>query len=265
MLHDIPTTSAVKEPPSLLRLEPTVENSMNTRERIVIYGALIVLAGLNLAVLCGQGGSRALADDTGDQLGPAGTLALTEDDKQLVLRSSGERLAWSDNEHARAYSIGFVHVGRAVGPLLEAEQYEEELVRLRDELRGRDQEMTERITAFLEENRELQPDDPKAAEVQRAYQTMMQELERVRMEGAQRLDKLRAEQVERAYRDFVAAVEVVAQRRKIDIVYRFVPTANEFQAQTLSTAYIGIRARVAVKYPEALDITDAVLEELAVE
>jgi len=240
---------------------------MNNRERIVIYGALALLALTNLAALCGQNGSLAAADPVtaGDQLGPAETLTLVEDEKQLVLRNRGDRLAWSDSDHARAYSIAFVHVGRAVGPLMEAQEYEEELVRLREELQSRDQEMTERIAAFLEENREVEPDDPRAPEIQRAYQMMLQQLERVRMEGAQRLDQLRAGHVEQAYRDLVAAVEVVAQRRQIDIVLRFVPTANDFQAQGLAAAYTSVRARVALKYPEALDITDAVLEELALE
>jgi Skp family chaperone for outer membrane proteins len=222
---------------------------MNTRERIVIYAAMILLA----------------ADGAGDGLGPAETLTLVEGEQQLVLRNRGERLAWSDSDHARAFSLGFVHVGRAVGPLLEAEQYQEELTRLAEELQERDTEMTERIAAFLQENRELQPEDPGAADLQRAYQGMLQELERVRREGAQRMERLQAEHVERAYRDFVAAVEVVAQRRQIDIVLRFIPTANEFQVQGLAAAYTAVRSRLAVKYPEALDITDEVLEELAVE
>ncbi len=240
---------------------------MNNRERIVIYGALILLALTSLAAFCGQAGAWAAADPVtaGDQLGPAETLTLVEDDKQLVLRSRGQRLAWSDSDHARAYSIAFVHVGRAVGPLLEAEEYKEELVRLQEELQSQDQEMTERIADFLEENGQVEPDDPQLAQIQRTYQLMLQGLERVRREGAQRLDQLRARYLERAYRDFVAAVEVVAQRRQIDIVLRFVPTANEFQAQSLAAAYTGVRARIALKYPEALDITDAVLEELALE
>jgi Skp family chaperone for outer membrane proteins len=182
-----------------------------------------------------------------------------------VVRSRGDRLAWSDSDHARAHSIAFVHVGRAVGPLMEAQEYEEELTRVREELQSLDQEMTERIAGFLEENRELEPDDPRVPEIQRAYQMMVQQLERQRMEGAQRLDQLRAGHVEKAYRDFVAAVEVVAQRRQIDIVFRFVPTENDFQAQGLAAAYTSVRARIALKYPEALDITDAVLEELALE
>jgi Skp family chaperone for outer membrane proteins len=238
---------------------------MNTRERIVIYGALGALALLNLTALFGRAGTVALADGPEAGLGPTESLTLVEGDKRLVLRSRGERLAWSDSAHDRLYSIGFVHVGRAVGPLLQAEAYQDELTRLTDELQKTDNEMTARITAFLEENRDLRPDDPRAAEIQQAYQGMMQELERVRMEGTQKVAALQAEQAERAYRDFVAAVEVVAERHGIDLVLRFIPTADEFNAANPPAAYTAIRARLAVTYPDGLDITDEVLEELALQ
>jgi Skp family chaperone for outer membrane proteins len=239
---------------------------MKNRERIVIYGALALLATTNLAALYGQGGSRAVAGGaaSGDQLGPAGSLTLVDDEQELVLRNASGRLAWSDSEHARAFSVGFVHVGRAVSPLLQAEEYVEEMARLQEEIRKTDEEITQRIGALLEESRDMSPDDPQAPEVQRAYQEMLQELERWRRQGSQRLGLLAAEQIERAYRDFVAAVEVVAERRGIDIVYRFIPTDREFQAANPPTAYIAIRARIAVTYPEGIDITDEVLEELAV-
>jgi Skp family chaperone for outer membrane proteins len=259
-------SSAVKrETPRCGHEFPAVGDFMDTRERIVIYGALAALAALNLAALFGQGGASALADGASDALGPAEALTLVDGDKQLVLRNRGERLAWSDSPHDRLYSIAFVHVGRAVGPLLEAEAYQEELARITAELQETDNEMTGRITAFLEENRDLKPDDPQAAEIQRAYQTMMQELERVRMAGTQRVAALQAEQTERAYRDFVAAVEVVAERRGIDIVLRFIPTADEFNAANPPAAFTAIRARLALKYPDGIDITDEVLQELALE
>ena len=45
---------------------------------------------------------------------------------------------------------------------------------------------------------------------------------------------------------------------------RLIPPDNEFESSNPPQAYRAIRARVAVKYPEALDITDAILEELDV-
>ena len=79
------------------------------------------------------------------------------------------------------------------------------------------------------------------------------------------MGKLTADQIEDAYRDLVAAVEVVSERRQIDLVFRFIPTDADFLTQNPPQAYIAVRARIALKYPEALNITDEVLEELAVE
>jgi hypothetical protein len=83
--------------------------------------------------------------------------------------------------------------------------------------------------------------------------------------GSRQLGRLAAGQIERAYRDLIAAVEVVAERRRIDLVFRFIPTDNEFQAISPPQAYTGIHARIALKYPPGLDVTDEVMEELALE
>ena len=96
---------------------------MNTRERIVIFGTLTLLLGINISAITGGGGRHAVAaeDPAADQLGPAEALTLVEKDHRLVLRNQAGRLSWGDDDHARAYSIGFVHVGKAVGPLIRTE------------------------------------------------------------------------------------------------------------------------------------------------
>lgn len=240
---------------------------MNTRERFIIYGALAILFVITLSHALDEPARSVFADPDLSQgaLGPTDSLTLMEGDDKLVLRNRSGRLAWDDTDFASAHSVAFVHVGKAVGPLLEAEHYRDEYEQLQDEIREMDDEITQRLTEFMEENREVQPDDPNAEQLQRTYQELLQERERWRQEGTMRLGKLAAEQIESAYRDFVAAVEVVADRRGIDIVYRFIPTGEEFDSQSPPQAYTSIRARIAVKYPEALDITDEVLDELDVE
>ena len=74
-----------------------------------------------------------------------------------------------------------------------------------------------------------------------------------------------AEQLEKAYREMIDAVEVVADRMDIDIVYRFIPTSEAFEAENPEQAMMAIRLRTALRYPEQLDITDAVLEEMSLE
>ncbi len=57
----------------------------------------------------------------------------------------------------------------------------------------------------------------------------------------------------------------MSERRQIDLVFRYIPTDADFLTPNPAQAYIAVRARIAVKYPEALNITDEVLEELALE
>lgn len=236
---------------------------MNTRERTIVYGALVVLLGMNIAAMCGRG-AVAVAGDA-PPAGPAvDELALAGPDQPLVLRNYDKRLGWNDAPYARAFSIGFVHVGRAVGPLLEADQYRDEYERLQEELEALDKEVVDRIEAFRNEHRDVRPDDPQAGQIQRQFQELLQQREEVRQEANRRMGQLGADQIERAYRDLVAAVEVVAERRDIDIVFRFIPTDLPLEAPAPLQAYTGIRGRLVVKYPPQLDITDEVLEELAV-
>ncbi len=240
---------------------------MNNRERIVVYGALTLLAAMNIAVLSNGRGGYAWADGPADQthLGPAGSLTLAGDAEPLVLRNADGRLAWSDTDYARALSVAFMHVGQAMGPLLEADEYVDEYRELENELRERDEELVETMAAFRREHQDIKPDDPAMADIQQAFQAMLQQREQMRVDATQRLGRLVSGQIERAYRDLVAAVEVVAARRSIDIVYRFIPTANDFKATNPPQTYTEVRARVALKYPAELDITDEVLEELALE
>ncbi len=240
---------------------------MNTRERIVIYGTLTLLLGINISAITGVGGRHAVAadDSSADQLGPAEALTLVDKDHRLVLRNQAGRLSWGDGDHARAYSIGFVYVEKAIGPLLKAELYAEERDQLEEDIRATDKELDASIAAFMKEHRDLNRDGPLAESVTRAYQQLVQERERWRVVRVRRRDRLTADQMERAFRDVVAAVEVVADRRDIDIVWRFVPTADAFPGGTPAQASMAIGARLVLRYPEALDITDNVFQELALE
>ena len=99
---------------------------MQHRERFVIYSALLLLLCLNIAVLSDGGVARANDDSPGADLGPAQTITLLDDGDELVLRNRDERLAWADDDYAKAYSIAFVHLGRPLGPLLQADEYRDE-------------------------------------------------------------------------------------------------------------------------------------------
>ncbi|MCP3859744.1 MAG: hypothetical protein GY704_08845 [Phycisphaeraceae bacterium] len=74
--------------------------------------------------------------------------------------------------------------------------------------------------------------------------------------------KLGAEQIESAYRELIEAVDIVAERQGIDIVTQFVPTGEPFDAETMDVASLQVRRRGLLRYPDEIDITEAVAEEL---
>ena len=63
----------------------------------------------------------------------------------------------------------------------------------------------------------------------------------------------------------IDAVEVVADRNDIDTVYRFIPTDEAFEADNPDQAMVAIRLRTALRYPDELDITDDVMDELSLD
>ena len=59
--------------------------------------------------------------------------------------------------------------------------------------------------------------------------------------------------------------EIVADQRSIDFVYRFIPTAEPFGTKNAEQAMLQIQLRTFLKYPEAVDITQHVMDELDLE
>lgn len=242
---------------------------MKTRERFVIYSLLALLAISQGVMLLATGagnaawaGARALFDE----LGPATAVRLTDEKNtsapEVVLRNSNGKLSFGEEKGATAYSIGFVHIGKALGQLMDSSSMKDERDRLDEEFADKEEDLRTRINAFQEEHKDLKPDDPNIEEVRQAYGALMQEAQALGGAKMTRRDALLSEQMERAYRDLVAAVDVVSDRNKIDIVYRFIPVDDDFESDSAAAARDAIRARVALKYPDGLDLTDQVLEEL---
>ncbi len=232
---------------------------MHRCERFVIYGALFLLGAANLALLLESQGAaaHAAAPASPGSLGPAESLSLAGAGGDLVLRNRAGRLAWADSDHAQALSVGFVSVDKIVDLLMAAEKYVADRDRLQQEISLRDQDILGRMQAM-----QAQPGfDATTPEAQQ----LGAEADRWRTERVQRLGQLAATQIEDAYRDLVAAVDVVADRRGIDLVFRFTPTAEPFEAPGPPAAYTAIRDRLVLRSPATLDITDAVLEELSLQ
>lgn len=240
---------------------------MNSHERIILFGALLAVGAWNIALHAGLAGRTAHADLAMEpaDLGPADRVILAAEDANLELRSAGGRLAWGEDESSRAYSVAYMHIGRALEQMMDSQQFVDERTDFDEEFEAKFTELRDRFEAWQDRNPNASPDQPPPPEAQQEFRELMQANQQLEQDRMTRSGQLLAQQVERAYREVVTAVNVVADRRKIDIVYRFIPTENEFQAQTPDQAYLAISSRTILRSPEKLDITDAVMEELALE
>lgn len=238
---------------------------MKNRERIAIYSVLAILLTFNLSSILGLSSTKAVAEGfiVEQDLGPVSALTLTGDDKPLVLHNGKGRLAWSDNAHSKAYSVAFVSTNKAMGQLLESEVYAGPLKSLDEEFTARNKEFEQSLNAYRQQNQNVRPEDPKYREVQQIYKAMGEEYQRWVAQARGQMEQLETSQIELAFRELVLGVEVVAERLNIDIVYQFVATADDFATSNPARATLAIRERSALVYPEQLDITDAVLEELS--
>lgn len=241
------------------------------RERIVIYALLAILAALNADRLLGLVGSNAViaqADESaaGETLGPAERLTLAADGSpDVVLRNRGGDLAWGDADYASAHSTAFVHIGKVLPQLMDSGSYADEREDLLNEITEQDEDFRSRLEEVRGRLEGADEESPEFEEIYQEGSQIFNEYRTWQQEAMQRRADLDARQLERAYREMVEAVEVVAEEKGIDLVLRFIPVDADFEASNPDEAMLAIRMRTALKYPDGLDITTAVLEEMSLE
>jgi Skp family chaperone for outer membrane proteins len=144
--------------------------------------------------------------------------------------------------------------------------FKEEREVLRAELEGTEKEFQARLEAFGAELRGLEQGSPEFQEKYQAATAVYEEYQKWGREVAmKKRDELDVKHLQAAYKELSNAVNVVADKMGIDIVYRFIPADKEFTATNADQGLTEIRLRTAVKYPEKLDITSEVMEELSIQ
>jgi hypothetical protein len=245
------------------------ESAMRNRERVVIYTVLAVLLAANASLILSSADRPAFAEPLAipDDLGPADSVALTDTESgdDLVLRAKGGRLSWGEAEHQRTYSVAYVYIGNVLNQLMQAEVFVEEREQLMTDLGEAEDEYRARLEDARQRLQDMDPESEDAQDVFREGEAIWQEYMNWQQEAVAQRGKLDAVQMERAYREMIEAVEVVADRKNIDTVYRFIPTSEAFNAENPEEAMLAIRLRSALRYPDELDITDDVMEELSLE
>lgn len=239
---------------------------MPRSERLIVVGslalssvALLVALREPLAPMAMAAGSW-LAD-----LGPADAVLLNTEAGKDPLRVGAKdgRISWGDRATNRAWSVAAVDVDRVMKKLLDAPSYLDKRNEVKDKLEKGDAEFEKRAQEIQEKFPIPQGGQP-PMEGQQAFQKLQQEYRSFREGIAAEGEKLNAEQFEAAYRELVAAVETISEKESIDIVYRFAPTAEPFDAKGSGEAIMKIRERTFLKYPSQIDITEDVLKALKV-
>jgi Skp family chaperone for outer membrane proteins len=218
----------------------------------IILGALAILR-ITEAI--------AVVDDTAT-LGPVDAISLAGKDGDLSLRNDDGHLAWGEEATSRALSTAFVHVGRALEPLMAADHFVEARQDLNDELNPISEELEEIMQELWEEGKSMSPDDPDADDFRQRYEQTYAELQEFQKRANAARAALAAEQMQEAYSEVLAAVNVVADRLHIDLVLRFIPPDEPIEPGPPNAITAQIRLRSALRLPDELDITDDVLAEL---
>ncbi len=238
---------------------------MGRIERIVVHGLLVVLL---LAVFAERPGLTPSADAVParaeDVLGPADRMILRGPEGDVSVSAVDGGLSWGERGTDRSWTLGAVNVPKLMRSLMESERFDEDRRALREEADAQNAEFEEQFEAFREEYGEIKPDDPKFPEAQQRWQAMMQEYQKWQQGTMAIQQKLGSEQIETAFRELVDAVDIVAERLGVDLVIRFVPTSEPFDAETLDQASDQVSRRLLLHHPDAIDLTEKVAEELGV-
>jgi len=227
--------------------------------------AVLVTAALAAAALLSGLDRTAIATalPAADELGPTDAVALRGKDGEIRVRNEGGRPAWGTEPTARAWSMAAVNSDRIMKLLLRSERFDEERKQLEESGREKDAEFRRRFQDLESKYKDLTPDSPGFADGRAEVEAFFREVEQFRKETGDRLGKLQAEQIERAYREMAAAIDVVAERQKIDVVFRFVPTSQAFESGTAADAMLQVQVRTFLRYPEEIDVTAEVMKEMS--
>lgn len=227
----------------------------------------MLLAAVNLILLLSSTGRAAFAEASAwlQELGPAEAVKLVDGDREMTVKNKSGRLAWGEGDFKQSYTIGFVDISRALNPLMESAAFAEEREVLRKELETVEADYKSKLDAYGEEFQGMDRDTPAAKEKLDEARKLYQEYMDWGQDAMRKRNELDVKHLQQAYRELTSAVNVVADKLGVDVVLRFIPTDKEFKAEDAEGALTEIRLRTAVKYPEKLDITAEVLEEMSVQ
>ena len=236
---------------------------MTPRERLLTWSTLAALLVMMSSMLLRPAGVIAQDETKAPSLGPASSVELVEEDgKSIQLTAVDGRLSWGDEPQQQVQSVAYVHIGALLSPLMEVEERSEERRTLTERIQEDAQVLIDQLESIQSQIEGLNTAEGEGQELIQQGQQLAQQLQAFRQQAQSIQEGMMAQQIEQCYKEIVTGVNVVADRRDIDTVYRFIPTEDEFSIQDINSAMTQIRLRAVLRYPEQSDITEEVAEEL---
>lgn len=216
----------------------------------VVAGAIGALLALSISGTPAIA-TRMLATD----LGPADAVVLSGKDGSITLANHGGRVGWSDDATARGYSMGTLHVGRVMKAVLMRDSFVQERTVLQEAYEAK-------AKAFDERRQEILQGDLNDPARRTKTEQLRSEINQWMQSAQKEASDLSSRQFQEAYAEIREAVEVVADRRKVDLVVRYTPPAEKIRPGSDDDLARQALARTFVRVPEAIDLTDDILREM---
>lgn len=232
---------------------------MRTTERFVIYGLLTLLLVAVLAQQRPPAHAEALA---ADELGPTDALILKGPKGDLKVRNGEGRIAWGERPTDRAVSIAFVHSDRIMSAFLAGSRLADARQELESRHDARGKELQQKREEFMQEFGKVEPGHPEFERAKAAWDELRKTMEAWRDEMRKEYEGLLKEQLEGAWKEILTAVDVVSERRGVDVVFRFVPSTHAFEPEDPEGGVQQVFPRTVLRMPETMDLTADVMREL---
>jgi Skp family chaperone for outer membrane proteins len=237
---------------------------MSKFSRLAVASSLLLSSAAIAIALRGAPSQQAIAGAIpASDLGPADALLLNTEAGKDPLRIAAKdgHIAWGDRATNRVWSVASVDIDKVMKKILEGASYTELRNEASEKGKAEEAEFQKRLEAIKEKYPVTEGQMP-PAEAQQEVMALQREYQAWMESARRREEKLFAEQFEQAYRELVAAVETIAEKESIDLVFRFHPTAEPFKSERMVEALSQIQSRTFLKYPASIDITSEVMKVL---
>ena len=234
---------------------------MKKIERIALCLTILTVAWLLVGRPGPDSSANARAVNMAD-LGPAQNILLESKDGVLTLRNEANHLAFGDQPTSRVWSCAAVHLDKVLKKLLANTRFMDERSQFEEAAKKQGADFERQLEAIKGKYGDMPKDSPDLSKGKEEMQALYGQYQKWNEGVSASQSKLMAGQVESAYKELVTAVDVVADRQKIDVVYRFIPAATPFESAQLGDAMVQVQARTFLRAPESLDITAEVMKEL---